>query len=149
MAAADTSNLALEWEAVDGSPLPPDAQLVDEGLDEFNRRAADFSSSLRFACVARLSSGTVVGGALARWWGRCCELQQLWVREDHRSSGLGRRLVQMVEEAARSRGCALLYLDTFSFQAPAFYRKLGYEVACELKGFPNDVSKFIMRKTLA
>ncbi len=54
----------------------------------------------------------------------------------------------MVEAEARTRGCALLYLDTFTFQAPAFYLKLGYEVACELKGFPDDVSKFVMRKTL-
>jgi hypothetical protein len=54
----------------------------------------------------------------------------------------------MVETEARARGCALLYLDTFTFQAPAFYLRLGYDVACELEGFPNNVSKFIMRKNL-
>jgi GNAT superfamily N-acetyltransferase len=90
----------------------------------------------------------VVGGALARWWGECCELQQIWVDEHHRTGGIGRRLVRMVEDEARTRGCSLVYLDTFTFQAPAFYLKLGYEVACELKGFPNNVSKFIMRKGL-
>jgi hypothetical protein len=36
----------------------------------------------------------------------------------------------------------------FTFQAPVFYLRLGYEVACEFKGFPNNVSKFIMRKSL-
>jgi GNAT superfamily N-acetyltransferase len=140
--------VALEWEDADGSPLPSDAKIIDEGLEQFNRGAADFTSSLKFACVARLRSGTVVGGALARWWGQCCELQQLWVDKHHRSAGVGRRLVQMVEAEARARGCAVIYLDTFTFQAPLFYQKLGYEVACEIQGFPNDVSKFVMRKTL-
>jgi GNAT superfamily N-acetyltransferase len=146
MASVDRVNLALEWEGVDGSPLPLGAKVIDEGLERFNQAAADFTTSLRFACVARLDSGIVVGGALARWWGQCCELQQVWVDEHHRNAGLGRRLVQMVEAEARTRGCSLLYLDTFSFQAPTFYEKLGYEVACEFKGFPNGVSKFVMRK---
>jgi GNAT superfamily N-acetyltransferase len=141
-------SLALEWEGVDGSSLPADAMVIDQGLEQFNQGAADFTTSLKFACVARLSSGTVVGGALARWWGQCCELQQIWVEKHHRNAGLGRRLVQMVEAEARTRGCCLLYLDTFSFQAPMFYEKLGYDVACELKGFPNEVSKFLMRKSL-
>ncbi len=148
MAAIERVDLAVAWEGVDGSPLPPDAKTIDEGLEQFNRSAADFTASLKFACIARLNSKTVVGGALARWWGQCCELQQIWVDEQHRCAGVGRQLVQMVEEEARIRGCALLYLDTFTFQAPAFYLKLGYEVACELKGFPNEVSKFVMRKSL-
>lgn len=148
MAANDPISLALEWESVDGSALPPDAKIIDDGLEQFNQRAADFSTSLKFACIARLGSGTIVGGALARWWGQCCELTQLWVDEHHRSVGIGRRLVRMVEIEATMRGCTLLYLDTFSFQAPVFYLKLGFDVACELEGFPNNVSKFVMRKPL-
>src|SRR5262245_58812543 len=148
MAALEPISLALEWEDVDGSPLPADAKLIDDGLEQFNRGAADFTTSLKFACIARLGSGTIVGGALARWWGQCCELQQLWVDERHRSAGLGSRLVRMVEAEASTRGCNVLYLDTFSFQAPAFYLKLGFHVACEFKGFPNGASKFIMSKHL-
>lgn len=148
MTTIDPVGLSLEWEDVDGSPLPADAKIIDHGLEQFNQSAADFTTSRKFACMARLSSGMVVGGAVARWWGQCCELQQVWVHEHHRGAGLGRRLVQMVEAEARTRGCSLLYLDTFTFQAPVFYLKLGYEVACELKGFPNGVSKFVMRKAV-
>jgi ribosomal protein S18 acetylase RimI-like enzyme len=148
MTAADAVSLALEWEGLDGSPLPPDAKVIDDGLERFNQAAADFTTSLRFSCVARLGSGAIIGGAIARWWGQCCELQQVWVDEQHRNLGVGGRLVRLVEAEAQSRGCSLLYLDTFTFQAPRFYEKLGYEVACELKGFPNGVSKFVMRKEL-
>jgi uncharacterized RDD family membrane protein YckC len=51
MPAADPVMVALEWEGVDGSPLPPDAKVVDAGLERFNQAAADFTTSLRFACL--------------------------------------------------------------------------------------------------
>lgn len=77
-----------------------------------------------------------------------CELQQLRVRDDHRRRGVGTRLLRSFEDGARRRGCKLLYLDTFSFQAPNFYRKHGFRVGCELKGFPDGVSKFITTRAL-
>jgi hypothetical protein len=56
--------------------------------------------------------------------------------------------VQLVEEEARRRGCVLIFLETFSFQAPNLYRELGFEPACELAGFPGGVVKYVMRKSL-
>src|SRR5687768_2492240 len=90
----------LEWEALDGSPLPPDVKLVDSGLQQFNQASADFSASRQFAYLARSSAGAVIGGAIARYWGRCCELQQLWLDDAFRHRGLGRRLVLQIEKLA-------------------------------------------------
>ena len=61
---------------------------------------------------------------------------------------LARSLMRQVELNAIERGCNLLYLDTFSFQAPEFYYRLGYETACRLDGFPDGASKFVLRKSL-
>ncbi len=72
----------------------------------------------------------------------------LWVSKDLRGRGLGSRLVALFEAEARKRGCRLVYLDTFSFQAPEFYAKRGYETACRFDGFPGGMSKFVMRKGL-
>jgi len=110
--------------------------------------AADFATIRRLACFARLSGGDVVGGAVGRYWNQACELQQIWVHGDYRRSTVGTRLLRAFEEGARRRGCKLVYLDTFSFQAPEFYRKLGYDVACELTGFPEGASKLIMTRAL-
>jgi hypothetical protein len=35
-------------------------------------------------CIARNSEGSVIGGAVGRTWGDCCELQQLWVDQQQR-----------------------------------------------------------------
>ena len=43
---------------------------------------------------------------------------------------------------------AVIYLDTFSFQAPEFYRCCGYRAAARIDGFPDAIGKFLMVKRL-
>jgi len=124
--------------------LPPEAALVDAGLGAANEAAAPLHEVRRLACIARTADGTVVGGAVGRTWGECCELQQLWVEPAHRRRGLGAQLVRAFEGRAQQRGCRTFYLDTFSFQAPRLYRSLGYEVRLELRGFGHGIVKYTM-----
>ena len=57
----------------------PETTLVGDGLDASNAAAAPLQQVMPLACCARRASGAVVGGAVGRTWGECCELQQLWV----------------------------------------------------------------------
>jgi GNAT superfamily N-acetyltransferase len=123
-----------------------DFGVVDSRLDEFNQQAAPLSTVESLACFAKLPSGEVVGGAIGRTCGKCCELQQLWVDEQLRGNGIGSRLLKLFEERASMRGCCTYYLETFSFQSPEFYRSLGYNVALEIKGFPDGIIKYVMVK---
>ncbi|HEX6945306.1 MAG TPA: GNAT family N-acetyltransferase, partial [Casimicrobiaceae bacterium] len=100
----------------------------------------------RLAAFARMSSGEVIGGAIGRTWGECCELQQVWVNREHRRKGVATRVVKAFEQEALSRGCRTFYLETFSFQVPELYRKLGYQVGFELAGFPEGIVKYVMVK---
>lgn len=123
---------------------PEDGRVVDQGLDNSNAAAAPLHEVRPLSCFARLEDGAVVGGAIGRTWGRCCELQRLWVHPAHRHLGMGTRLVRQFEEAAAARGCSTFYLDTFSFQARPFYERLGYEARLEIGGFAPGVIKYIM-----
>lgn len=125
------------------------AAVVDAGLDAHNGRAQALQDVRALACIAQAADGSVRGGALGRTWGQCCELQQLWVDEALRHQGQGTRLMQAFEQAAVARGCTTFYLDTFSFQAPAFYRALGYEVVLTLAGYTGGVEKYTMVKRLS
>jgi len=121
-----------------------EAAIVDAGLDAFNVQAAPLDGVVPIVCIARTISGEVAGGAVARTWGACAELQQLWVAAQHRRQGIGRHLVRLYEARARSRGCTTFYLTTLSFQAPSLYRELGYETVLALDGFPQGIVKHVM-----
>jgi ribosomal protein S18 acetylase RimI-like enzyme len=62
-------------------------------------------------------------------------VRKLWVAKALRGSGLGAALMGRCETEAVHRGCARVCVDTMSFQAPAFYRRLGYRE----KGVIRDV----------
>lgn len=127
--------------------LPPaDAAVVDQGLGDFNDTAAPLHEVRALGCFARDDAGTVVGGAVGRTWGKACELQQLWVGEKQRGTGLGSQLMHAFEQRARERGCRLFYLETFSFQAPDFYRRFGYEVVRAITAFPHGIEKLLMER---
>lgn len=131
--------------------LSPDAAClaqIDEGLDAYNLAHAPLHQVQPLVCTVHGPAGVILGGAVARSWGECCELQQLWVAEDRRRQGLGRQLVQAVEAEARLRGCRRVYLETFSFQAPALYLTLGYAVTHDLPGFGDGIHKLLMLREL-
>lgn len=130
---------------------PSEASLaaVDEGLDRHNFSVAPLADVKQLAAFAKDPAGQLIGGAVGRTWGRCCELLQLWVAVEHRGSGVGSRLLGAFEAHAKTRGCTVFYLTTLSFQAPEFYRKHRYDVLASIEGYPNGILKYLMYKTEA
>ena len=129
--------------------LPNDAvAAVDQGLGASNEAAAPLHEVRALGCFVRNAAGEVLGGAVGRSWGGGCELQQLWVHPAQRRAGLGAALLRRFEDRAIARGCGLAYLNTFSFQAPHFYRALGYEAVCINTGFAHGIRKFRMQRLL-
>lgn len=61
----------------------------------------------------------------------------VWVRQDHRRSGLGGQLLQAAEAAAHERGCVQILVSSFTFQAPAFYKRHGYVEFARTGGIPT------------
>jgi GNAT superfamily N-acetyltransferase len=71
--------------------------------------------------------GHLIAGVTAWSLGPELHVDTLAVDEAYRRKGLGRRLLEHVEQVARENGCATASVDTFSFQAPDYYPTLGYE----------------------
>lgn len=141
------STQPLQYESCDTVP-PEAAAVVDAGLTEANAAAAPLDEVRHLATFARDADGTVVGGAVGRSWGECCELQQLWVAPAQRGRGVARELLRRFEAAAQARGCRLVYLETFSFQAPGFYRREGYTTLNEIAGYGHGIVKYLLMRRL-
>lgn len=122
-------------------------EAISNGLDAHNKQAAPLDE-VEPLCVIARDGEAPAGGAIGRTWGECCELLNLWVAEEHRRQGIGTELMRAFEATARDRGCATIYLDTFTFQAPAFYDSLGFVVVAKMSGFGHGIERFIYTKSL-
>lgn len=137
----------FRYDVQDGHPADATA-IVDRGLDDFNNQAAPLHEVQLISCFVRDEADRVVGGAVGRWWGRLCELQQLWIDARYRGQGLGAQLVREFERRAAEKGCTSFYLETLSFQAPKFYEGLGYRAAFVRTQYPHGIAKYYMVKEL-
>ena len=76
-------------------------------------------------------------------------IDTLCVDEAYRGKGLGAKLLAEVESAAKEKGCYLIYLDTFDFQAKEFYEKQGYAVFGVLDDCPKGHCRYYLKKALS
>jgi hypothetical protein len=60
----------------------------------------------------------------------------------------GTRLLQCAEDEAEHATCLGVYLDSFDFQAPRFYGKLGYRVFGVLDDYPPGSRQTYFAKRL-
>jgi GNAT superfamily N-acetyltransferase len=130
-------------------PTPSEIDFLEQRLYEFNRQATGIRDGLGLAIFAHDERGDVIAGLCGSTWGGCCEIRQVWVRESARRAGLGRCLLEKAESEARRRGCFQIMLGTHSFQAPDFYRKLGFELVATIDDQPRGHAHLLMRKRLA
>jgi GNAT superfamily N-acetyltransferase len=97
----------------------------------------------------RAPDGSLLGGLYgATMWGWLM-IDGLWVAEELRGRGLGRRLLLAAEAAAVERGCRGAWLGTFDFQSCGFYERLGYTVFAELADFPDGHTHYHLRKSFS
>jgi ribosomal protein S18 acetylase RimI-like enzyme len=120
-----------------------------ERIYEFNSNATGLFDGEEFAATIRDSDGRIIAGVSGHTWGGCCEIYQLWIHESARQQGAGRSLMLAVEAHARSKNCAQIVLSSHSFQAPVFYRKLGYIEQARISGHPRGHSDIHFTKYLA
>ncbi len=128
-------------------PTPDDVQYLEDRIYEFNAAATKITDGELLAFFVR-EDDRIVAGICGNTWGGTCELRQFWVDPSRRHSGLGTQLFQAAEQEARRRGCTQIILMTFSFQAPAFYEKHGFEIVSTIDNHPRGYQNLLMRKHL-
>lgn len=129
---------------------PSDADVAElrGRLAAWNASASGIAGERWLAALVRDQTGDLMGGAVGRAWGEVLELRFLWVHETRRGSGVGSQLLLRMESEAAALGCMTVITDTFSFQAPEFYRRRGYEVFGKIEGYPESTAKYFLRKTI-
>ena len=133
---------------VETHPDPKDVVFLEDRINEFNLATTGIDFGGLLAIFVRDAQDAIIAGVYGWTWGGCCEIRTLWVHEDFRGRGYGSALLGAAEREAARCGCDQLILDTHSFQAPRFYRKLDYEVIGVIEGYPRGYQKLFLRKRL-
>ena len=123
------------------------AREVARGLEEYNAGFVPDGSATPVRAVF-LESGRIVAGLNGVAYWRKVHVSILWVHPNHRSKGLGSRLMSWAEERGRELGCVSVVVDTMSFQAPDFYVRLGYRQFGLSEGYEGGASRYYFEKKL-
>lgn len=92
--------------------------------------------------------GEFVGGVAGYTHWNWLFVSHLWVGDGQRGDGLGTRLMRAAESAAVDRGARHAHVDTYDFQALAFYEHLGYTPFGVLNDYPPRHSRHFLQRDL-
>lgn len=117
-------------------PSAEELQFLEDRLYEFNCAQTGQDDGQLFAFFLRNEQQEIVAGLSGWTWAQACEIRTLWVDPAWRGHGYGRSLLESAEQEAQDRGCKVILIGSYSFQAPEFYQKCGYKLAWQLNDFP-------------
>ena len=115
----------------------------------YNRESTGYGEYRSLSCFLRNPEGELLAGVAGFSWDGYAKVEWLWVSSHSREAGLGSQLMNAVEAEARIRGCRIIRVDTYTFQAPDFYRKLGFEQIGYAQGTPTDHGEVFFAKRLS
>ena len=133
---------------IEFAPDPVDRQVIEHGLQAFNRQHAGDEDHQSLSIFIRDAEQQVIAGLLGDTFYGWLAINLLWVAEAWRGHGYGRQLLRAAEAEALRRGCRHALVDTLDFQAPDFYRREGYIIFGELNGLPPGCTRYYLRKKL-
>jgi GNAT superfamily N-acetyltransferase len=131
-----------------GRPGDAEWSAVGGGISQYNKQQAGDTNHKSLCFMLHTADDEIVGGVIGSTYWDWLYIDLLWLKETLRGRGYGHRLLTAAEEEARQRGAKNAYLDTFSFQAPDFYKQHGYRVFGTLADFPTGYQRFFLTKEL-
>ena len=129
---------------VDGEP---------DWLEDLNWRLVSFNKQMSgwgshyFAVELRDPSGALRGGAGVRVNLGAAEVFTLWTDGEVRGGGNGRLIMETAMREGARLGATKVLLDTYDFQARAFYESLGFEVFGQFD-YPSGNKRFYLMRDI-
>lgn len=126
-------------------------QVKKQIYDGFSRHAiltiGHDGKSEPVAFLASKNSQFVGGIVVEKFWGSL-HIKYIYVDDSYRNKGLGTRLMNRAFEYGIKNNCPFAFVETMSFQALEFYKKMGFELEFTRDGYAHNTSFHYLRKNL-
>ncbi len=126
----------------------PDIKQIQENLVRYVESHVGPSTFRELTITLKDSSGALIAGLNGQTNWQWLFIKMVYVSDGHRYQGLGTKLLKAAEHEARRRSCAGVWLDTFSFQSPDFYRKHGYSEIGKIDNYPYGHQRLFYYKNI-
>lgn len=133
--------------SVEDAPSRADAEALSGEIEAFNEAAWPRHQPWQELGLFLRGKDGVAGGLFGETYAGWLFIRYLWLSAPLRHQRLGTGLLRLAERRAVERGCHAAHVDSFSFQAPEFYRRQGYEEFGRLP-YPPRGERVFLRKRL-
>ncbi|MDB2138947.1 MULTISPECIES: GNAT family N-acetyltransferase [Clostridium] len=127
-----------------------ESESIVDKIVEYNLSKVPIIQESSFIWINRVIAdtyGDIIAGINSKMYcWNCLYIDVLWVKEEYRKEGLGSKILNEIEKVAKDKGCYLIHLDTFDFQAKDFYLKHGYDIFGILDECPQRHKRYFMKK---
>ena len=124
------------------------AQEIGDLIRSYNRSKRETAESEPLNLYVEDEHGQLLAGLVPETFGNWLEIEYLFVKDDLRGQGIGSQLLQQAESEAKKRNCRFAVVNTYQFQAPAFYQKYGYKEVFTMKDYPYTGQRHYYQKEL-
>ena len=132
----------------ESAPKADDTQILCDGVAENAKTKKGHNPASFFAFFIRDENKKIIGGcngAILHDWSY---VDQLWISESLRGQGYGTQLMTIAEKYAKEKNSRFISVNTYDWEAPYFYKKLGFYVEFERYNFDKDSIFYFLRKDL-
>ncbi len=131
---------------------PIASKTLSDGIVRYNRASVPDlepnEAEVKFFVYAKNAKNQVTGGIRATCYWNTLHIELLWLSEECRGEGIGKRLIESAENFAKTHNCEKAFVETTSWQAKPFYEKNGYVLLASFNGRPKGHSTHYLTKDL-
>ena len=123
------------------------AEFINQSFTDYAIKN-DVALNFEEYCFAAEENSKIIGVITGRAYYNEVHIGDLIIDEKYRHMNIGTKLVKTVEEAFKGKGYGKITLTTFGFQAPEFYKKLGYSLEFVRKDNDPKLCKYFYIKQI-
>ncbi len=150
---------------VKSSPIPYKTRLktsrnkhsnaIDKHIHNSTNEACSIISEQPYTIFVTSNKDKIIAGAIGhilgyKHIGKSCKVSTVWVDENHRNKGLGKKIMDEVSTYATNKKCKNIHLETYEWQAKPFYEKCGFKMVAVAPNVQkmHGMEQYYMKKIL-
>lgn len=130
------------------NPNYDDLTILGNGIADYAKEKKGHKPLQPFAFFVRDDANEIKGGINGVLIFGFIHIDQLWLSPNYRGKGIGTELMKRAEQFGKQNDCFYATVNTMDWEALDFYKRLGYDVEFERRGYLKDSIFYFLRKPL-